>query len=106
MSAPSTNPYKKNKGTSSLPQPTSENPVRYLDKEVDAWMDLALQNPTPENIAMAHDLQLRYAEYLDAIITGLPKVESKSILVHAKGVTVKFGDIDQIATWLAEANDE
>ncbi len=54
---------------------------------------------------MAHDLTLRYAEYLDDIILNLPKIKDNSILVHAKGVTVKFGNIDQIAEWLGEAND-
>jgi len=54
---------------------------------------------------MAHDLLLRYTEYLDEIITSLPKVESEAIVVHAKGVKVKFGNIEQIAEWLAEAND-
>lgn len=68
-------------------------------------MDIALQNPTPENIAMAHDLQVRYAEYLDEIITHLPAIEGKSIALTVKGVKVKFGNIDQIAEFLVEAND-
>lgn len=105
MSAPNINPFKKKPETSSLPQPTSGDPVRYLDKEVQAWLDQALQNPTGPNLAMAHDLTLRYAEYLDDIILNLPKIKDNSILVHAKGVTVKFGNIDQIAEWLGEAND-
>lgn len=72
---------------------------------MEAWIQQALQNPTPTNIAMAHELLLRYTEYLDEIITTLPVIQSEPIPVHVKGVTVKFGNIDQIAVWLAEAND-
>lgn len=65
-------------------------------------MDWALQNPTATNIAMAHDLMLRYAEYLDAITINMPKHDPKPILVTVKGVTVKFGNIEQIEDWLAD----
>ena len=105
MSAPNINPFKKKPETLSPLPPTSENLVPYLDKEVQAFLDIALQNPTPENVAMAHDLQLRYAEYLDDIITSRPAIEGKSITLTVKGVTVKFGNIDQVAEWMSGVND-
>jgi hypothetical protein len=83
------------------PTPTSSAPTFPLDKAAQEFVQEVHARPSVRGAAMAIEINQRYMEYLDSLISGAPKFES-DITVQVDGESVKFGSMEAMVNWLAE----